>query len=91
MAGWRCPFLSPCSPLPPNTNILPQECIIFLMSYQHCGSYICLIITLFSSPQYHKVAFVRAVNQGSSETCEKWVGFNNIFISVLKTDWEEYD
>lgn len=68
-----------------------KNVLFFLMSYQHCCSYICLIITLFSSPQYHKVAFVRAVNQGSSETCEKWVGFNNIFISVLKTDWEEYD
>lgn len=28
-AGWQCPFLSPCSPLPNNTNILLQECIIF--------------------------------------------------------------
>lgn len=50
-----------------------KSVLYFLMSYQHCCSYICLIITLFTSPQYHKGAFVRAVNQGSSETCEKWV------------------
>lgn len=68
-----------------------KNVLFFLMSYQHCCPYVCLIITLFSSPQYHKVAFVRAVNQGSRETCEKWFVFNNIFISVLKTDWEEDD
>lgn len=91
-AGWQCPFLSPGSPLPNNTNILLQEGIIFLwISYQHRCSFLCLIMTLFSSPRYHKVAFVRAVNQGKSKTCEKWVGFSNIFISVLETDREEYD
>lgn len=30
------------------------------------------------SSQYHRVAFLRAVHQGSRETCEKWLLFNNI-------------